>query len=207
MKLKRRNQKRKVISRIRILLITVLLLLTGILLFSEKVENIVNVEGNKTQLYATSTSKLTSIITASDYGKTIDYSVTVNGTTYNDWKVLYNDGTNVQIIMSDFLPQSGIPSAALSAGLEKVTFSGKTTYNVYSTVSRDKLLSGLTSGWEDFAKGVNGAMATGAPTLEVVESSFQQKYGEVWSASISVTDTLYVPHISSYDGCKRILVG
>lgn len=101
--------------------------------------------------------------------------------------------------MSDFLPQAGVPSGALAAGLEKLSVIK--TYNVNSSQNRDKLLAGLRTGWNDFAKGVSGATATGAPTKETVEASFQAKYGTEWNRSKAQADTLYVSHSSGYDYC------
>jgi len=138
--------------------------------------------------------KLTEVIQASDYGKTINYSVEVNGKTYSDWKVLYNDGTNVQIIMSDFLPQTEIPSGI---GLQKV--SGM-TYNVNGT-SQSNLVSCLKTGWDDFAKGTGGATAAGGTTKEIMEASYQGKYGTSWDYSTAVNDPLYVSHKEVYQDC------
>lgn len=148
--------------------------------------------------------KLTDIIKGQDYGKNINYSVEVNGKTYNDWKVLYNDGSNVQIIISDFLPQEEIPQAALDAGLEKITTEGYTTYNVNSTVGIKQLTDGLTNGWEDFAKGNSGIKAVGATTKEIMEASFQGKYGTTWNMNTAQNDStgLYVSHKSDYHGCR-----
>lgn len=148
------------------------------------------------------TGKLAEIINGSDYGKAIDYSVEVNGIVYNDWEILYNDKTNVQIIMNDFLPHAGIPEEALNAGLQKVTSMGETPYNVYSDVSQGSLISGLTTGWDVFASGIGGEKAAGATTKDVLESSFKEKYGKNWDNSKAAEDSLYVTHGFDYYGCS-----
>ncbi len=167
--------------------------------------------------------RLVDIVKGNDYGKEINYSVVVNGVTIDKWRIFSNDGTNVKIITTDFLPQTAIPQAALDAGLEKVDLEGRTTYCVYSnsqTGSRDKLLTGLTTGWEEYAKGVEGAIATGTPTYkEFVESwntnaetksrqlEIEKKYSNTNENSIVDTTTkvdecgLYIPHAETYDGC------
>lgn len=52
---------------------------------------------------------LTSVIASSNYGDKVSYSA--NGVT--DWKVFYNDGSNVFIIASDYLDNQYLPSNAL----------------------------------------------------------------------------------------------
>ncbi len=163
-------------------------------------------------------------ITPKDYGKTINYSVTVLGNdggkhTYSDWKVLYNDGKNVEIIMSDYLPQIGIPQAAIDAGLDLTKNEGFTTYNVYSKESREKLLSGLTKGWDGFA--IDGATAVGTPTAEKLMLSYNEKqksndetFVEIDYTGLdlenmtqedivkyTISDLLYSPHNEEREGC------
>lgn len=154
-------------------------------------------DGNESPIVSEKT--LAQKVTAADYGKAINYSVEVNGKIYSDWKVLYNDGINVDIIMSDFLPQEGIPQGALDAGLEKVTEEGRTTYNVNSTVGEAELLSGLTTGWEEMAGGIDGAIAVGAVTIEKLIDSFNAKYN--YNYGNPSIDTLYVTHNAEYKGC------
>lgn len=198
--MKQKIKNEKLIRKILIVLLMALLSLNvRFPIFSE----VTGVAGTKSTFKVEGlngkSGKLTEIIEGADYGKTINYSVEVNGKTYDEWKVLYNDGNTVQIIMSDFLPQEGIPSEALSAGLEKV--SGK-TYNVNSSQSRDKLLAGLTTGWSDFAGGITGATATGAITSETIQASYLAKYGSLyWDSNKASQDTLYISHSSVYNDC------
>ena len=53
--------------------------------------------------------KLTESIQPSDYGKTINYSATVKGKTVDNWKIFYNDGENVYIILDDYLENILLP--------------------------------------------------------------------------------------------------
>ena len=43
-------------------------------------------------------------IMPNDYGKSINYTVEVNGITIDKWRVFYNDGTNVYIITENYVP-------------------------------------------------------------------------------------------------------
>ena len=47
-------------------------------------------------------------ITATNYGDKVNYSVTVNGVTLNNWKIFYNDGTNVIMVYNDYLPNTNV---------------------------------------------------------------------------------------------------
>ena len=76
---------------------------------------------------APSKPTLVSQITPSDYGKTINYSVTVKNNnnenvTLNDWKVFYNDGNNVYIIMSECIDSSILPTSSGLLGSSTVGY-------------------------------------------------------------------------------------
>ncbi len=162
------------------------------------------------------TGKLADIIDGYDYGKSIDYTVTISGQQVNTWSVFHNDGTNVYLILDDFLPNTLVPSAT---GLSK---SG--TYGVYYPQSgtRDKLLQGLntTSYWADFAKGVSGATATGGPTNDLFVASWnanpavnsrQLKTNVVYSpdfneTGLSTATKLYLSRTEPIDGCNAYWV-
>ncbi len=146
--------------------------------------------------------KLTEIIEPADYGKSINYKATVQGQEVSNWKVLYNDKSNIYIILDDFLPNNLVPT---SAGLDT-----EGTYVVNSQTSRNALLNGLKteSYWSAFANGVGGDTATGAPTLNMLITSYNQKHGTnlntlvdstAGSRILDNTDTLYVPHNNTYN--------
>ena len=122
-----------------------------------------------------SSQKLSSIIKGQDYGKSINYSVTVkdasgNDVELNDWKILYNDGTNVYIMLGDYLENKLIPSSA------NVIKSGK--YGVYwsDSVNSTQAVAMLANNtiWADFAKGYDGESATGTPNDIMVYSSYNK---------------------------------
>ncbi len=153
---------------------------------------------------------LVSQITGNDYGKAINYSATVKGEQVNNWKVFYNDGTNVYIILDDYLENRLLPTAT---GLQT-----KNKYSVYSNTDRDTLVTALTktSNWSEFASGVSGATATGGATNEMFVNSWngnpavngrQLEAGKYYFGSnnggeISDPTKLYVPHTEGVDSCN-----
>ena len=153
--------------------------------------------------------KLVETITGSDYGKAINYSATVKGEQVNNWKVFYNDGKNVYIILDDYLENRLLPT---ETGLQTY---GK--YYVYSNISREALLSGLTTknNWREFASGVEGATATGGATNEQFVNSWngnpavnvrqleveKDYYSGMNGGGISDPTKLYVPHTEGVNSC------
>ncbi|MCI8352042.1 MAG: hypothetical protein HFJ58_00165 [Clostridia bacterium] len=128
--------------------------------------------GNKTPSKPT----LVSQITPNDYGKTINYSVTVKNNnnenvTLNDWKVFYNDGNNVYIIMSNVLDGSLFPanSGLSNDGRYHVWTAGWETTS--SSTDAAAILRDNTI-WADFARGNGASSATGSPTAEMLVASW-----------------------------------
>ena len=148
--------------------------------------------------------KLTEIVEPEDYGKSINYKATVKGQEVNEWKVLYNDKNNVYLIVNDCIPNNLVAS---ETGLNK-----SETYEINSQNNRDELLNGLNtkSYWSEFANGVEGATATGAPSLDILMKSYNEKYNTSFNTDSTVsggykidsTDTLYMPHTSNYNGIE-----
>lgn len=118
------------------------------------------------------TGNLAQIIKGTDYGKNIDYSVTVNDVELKDWKIFSNNGTNVKIIIDKYLPHEAIPKAVFDLGLEKVT---GTKYSVNTDAQKVRdihtLMNALKNGWEELAGSIPGATATGTPTYEELMES------------------------------------
>ena len=136
---------------------------------------------NGNLLKSQSSAKLTEIVKNTDYGKSIDYSVTVNGTTLNNWKVFLNDGNNVYIILGDNLTSNLMPD--LGNPVEKYDVSSG--YGVYNLIYEgdgspeditDRIMN--TELFQDFASGTGALSAVGAPTLEQFETSYGQTIHE-----------------------------
>ena len=73
--------------------------------------------GNSTEATKTITTEkqisqdLNTTIGGQQYGDYIDYNIDLNddGDTTNDWRIFYNDGTNIFIIAADYLPNKKAP--------------------------------------------------------------------------------------------------
>ncbi|MBR6689614.1 MAG: hypothetical protein IKL68_06335 [Clostridia bacterium] len=142
---------------------------------------------------------LVSQITASNYGDKVNYSA--NG--INDWRVFYNDGKNVYIITTDYLPSIKIPSnvalrntgtefstsfaynsldfpeAAIinneQAGKYKIEEYGQFVNTNYNMRSCALLLN--TEKWADFTNEF-AVDAIGTPTIGMWIASWNAKYPE-----------------------------
>lgn len=81
-----------------------------------------------------------------NYGDSVNYSA--NGV--SDWKVFLNDGSNIYLISSDYVPNNGVTSELSKLG----------SYGVYGS-SQSQLVSVLnnTENWIDYASGFSGATA------------------------------------------------
>ena len=143
---KSNNVEKKIIIFIMLLLVVGIIFVT----LSDKLNffNIINTKNKDNtdiEIEEIRRGNLTEIIEPKDYGKSIDYKVTVNKQEVSNWKILYNDKNNIYIILDDFLPNDLLPKGT---GLDVCN-----THNVYSSVSREVLLKGLTnqSYWNEFA--------------------------------------------------------
>lgn len=131
---------------------------------------------NGNLLKSPTSAKLTDIVKNTDYGKSIDYSVTVNGTTLNNWKVFLNDGNNIYVILadnlaSDLMPDLGFPIEN-NGGWYGLGYESDGSPEDIT----DKLID--TNSFTDFASGIGALSATGAPTLEQFEASYGQTIKE-----------------------------
>ncbi len=144
-------------------------------------------------LYAVWENFAAATISVTNYGDKVNYSA--NGV--SDWQVFLNDGSNVYLISSDYVPNSGVTDKLSKTG----------SYAVYGS-SGDELVSTLvnTEDWSEYAKGFNGAIAMGGPTLEQFWASYNGKYGTNYSAEsqelsshTGYSNILYFPHTSSWN--------
>lgn len=172
---------------------------------------------------------IASQVTPEDYGKDVDYVAEVTEvmgtdeegnsitqkTQVTDWQLFLLDEDYVYLIYKGYLPYSVVPK---SAGLTK----GSGSTGVSSYVSADHFISVLTDSsiWTEFASGIEGAVATGSPTIELFRDSFNGKMGtsytfthDEWYDSETDTvneipllnedgeaDSLYVPFTASQNG-------
>ena len=125
-------------------------------------------------LYAVWENLAVATISVTNYGDVVNYSA--NGV--NDWQIFLNDGENVYIISSDYVPISGM-----------TTISGISTNEIYKVQgdSQNTLVNWLrnTSNWSKYAEGFSEATAIGGPTLQQFVESYNSKYGTLHSADLS----------------------
>lgn len=143
------------------------------------------------------TGILSEIITAKDYGKKINYSIDLDGNeTTNDWKIFYNNGTNVFIIASDYLDNSFVDeekTGMTKSGNKCVRWTSVPDYqNIDLTVksifqmntwlinSKDciKCISTLVNqnNWTNLKVDNVADYVIGSPTLGMWINSWNQKY-------------------------------
>lgn len=110
--------------------------------------------------------KISEIIDATDYGKTINYSA--NGV--NEWKVFYNDGKNVFIITTDYLENRLIPN------IIEIGTGGK--YGVYFKNVDNKQAAEILKNkdnWEIFSTGKGAKEAYRSSNVRYVYSKLECK--------------------------------
>ena len=126
---------------------------------------------------------LVSQITSDNYGDSVNYSVTVNGVTLDNWKIFYKDEDKNEVIMiyNDYLPNS--TGIAAGAGLNT-----RGDYIVSSSKSRADLINKLKdeSKWSSLIRSdlTGKATATGAVDLETWVNSWNAKgYQKLYTAN------------------------
>ena len=157
------------------------------------------VSGNTT-LYAVwtgVTGKGTDIIEPAWYGDKVNYSA--NGV--DDWKVFLNNGSNIFIISSDYVPRSKMT-------MTSDVIAGNGDYCVGGTI-RDDFVNWLqtASNWINF-KGTYAEIVTGGPMREQFWKSYNTKYGTNYldqfhdlSEEAGYNETLYFPHKAVWNEC------
>lgn len=147
-----------------------------------------------------------SMITNDNIGEYIDLGNDVvdwleEGSTSDDWRILYVEDGTVYAILSDYLPNS--TGYAEAAGLNVIG-----TVCVNSTVDRETLINGLStpSYWTGLANGINGAEVTGAPSVGLLFNSYSTKDDTVstYTSGMKINNTLdvfdlYCPNTSEVD--------
>lgn len=158
-----------------IIVVVIIVLFVGFGIFNIKRNyNNINPSDNMFDSFINHNSKLTEIVTPNDYGKEINYSVTINGTELSDWKIFYNDGNNVYIILSGYLENYLIPASTRMISTKRYcTYWTKDFLHIPYNESAVNTLTN-SANWNlfknDYAEG-----ATGAPTMEMYIASWNAK--------------------------------
>lgn len=147
-----------------------------------------NISPNGT-VFLNDPNSLANLITPQNYGDKINYSA--NGV--NDWKIFYNDGNNVFIIVSDYLNNKKIPEGLgivgeemyrvkwaelIDSELPRQEICNKYMLksfpdNKYSMKAVNSLMD--TEKWKEFVDSDVADSAIGSPTLEMFCDSWNQK--------------------------------
>ena len=135
---------------------------------------------------------------AGSYGDFVEYPIDLNGdgNLGNDWKIFYNNGTNIFIISADYIKFSSSINyggtgltfnstynlyweTELSAAQDtsKAALFGQTLWTDYSTNANAKCVSAMlnTSNWTGFVDSTYADCAIGGPTIEMWVASYNAK--------------------------------
>ncbi|MBR6613550.1 MAG: type II secretion system protein [Clostridia bacterium] len=132
---------------------------------------------------------LGSLITADNYGDTVDYTVTVNGTTYDDWQIYYHNSDYVYLIAAESIGGTTLDNGTTVASLttdelalyEKFRVGDADKYTLVDTVSgntayNSKAVAQLIKDYANFANteayGTNVVGAIGGPTIELLAAGW-----------------------------------
>ena len=157
---------------------------------------------------------LTQDITPENYGDYVDYSVDLNGdgNTKNDWRIFFEDNENIYLISANYVPNSWLNESIIRKATNTnvstygATFAGMTLndttidtaiINKFMATSVEesdnknyKIMSAFmnTSYWSQFVDTDIATSAIGAPTIEMLAKSWNQKYnGETGYSEILVS--------------------
>ena len=135
------------------------------------------------------------ITSAADYGKTVDYTVTVNGITYNDWRIYYYNNDYVYLISASSIGNTTLDKGTTVASLtsdelalyekfrvgtaDKYTLIDISTDGNNYTMYNCQAVAQLIKDYANFANtttyGTNVVGAIGGPTLELLAAGWNAK--------------------------------
>ena len=135
---------------------------------------------------------LGSLITADNYGDKVDYSVTVDGTTFDDWQIYYHNSDYVYLISESYVDEVSLYKGTTVASLtsdelalyEKFRVGDADKYTLADTVSgstsnNSQAVAQLIKDYANFANkttyGTNVVGAIGGPTIELLAAGWNAK--------------------------------
>ena len=128
-----------------------------------------------------------------DYGKTVDYTVTVNGTTYDDWQIYYHNSDYVYLISESYVDEVSLYKGTTVASLtsdelalyEKFRVGTADKFTLVDIVKGDMQayncqgVAQLIKDYANFANkttyGTNVVGAIGGPTIELLAAGWNAK--------------------------------
>ena len=156
---------------------------------------------------------LGSMITADNYGDKVDYSVTVNGTVYDDWQIYYHNKDYVYLIAENNVENISLTNLITVESLtaeelalyEKFMVGNASKYTLTDMASEHRLYSSqavakLIRDYSNFANkttyGEDVVGAIGGPTIELIAEGWNSKG---YMPKISLTTDLFGYWISGND--------
>ena len=158
-----------------------------------------NIQVSNTGVTVTSKNTATatglgSLISKDNYGDKVDYTVTVNGTTYDDWQIYYHNADYVYLISESYVEEVKLNKGTTVASLTNAekelyskfqvgnwpkytladTVSGSTSYNSQAVAQLIKDYAGFAN---TTTYGSNVVGAIGGPTLELLAAGWNAKVG------------------------------
>ena len=173
------------------------------ILDKQGVINSEKLEENRQSSTVSKDLRLSKQITPSDYGKSINYSIDLDGNenTY-DWRVFYNDGTHIFLIVNDYFPSRLVNSEL--TGLYPTEFDDyrvrwnqevnfqeisetdlklfrTTKYKLNSKCENSCYMSILLNpnNWTNLVDKEVAYKAIGSPTIEMFTESWNSKYDNI----------------------------
>ena len=147
-------------------------------------------------LYAVWESLATAKILPTNYGDNVSYSA--NGV--SDWKVFLNDGDNVYIIASDYVPNTNLNKEDGITAIGTYSISGSSVEGLVNWLQTN-------SYWDIYTTGLSGATAKGGPNHKEFWASYNAKYGTDYGSlyhniatQAGYNDLLYFPHKEKWNG-------
>ena len=154
---------------------------------------------------------LGSLISKDNYGDTVDYTVTVDGTTYTDWQIYYHNNDYVYLISKNGIGNARLDKGTTVASLtadelalyEKFRVGNWPKYTLIDTVYGDtsynsQAIVQLIKDYAIFANiqtyGSNVVGAIGGPTLELLVAGWNAKVG---TPTMTLTTDVYGYYINN----------
>ena len=172
-----------------------------------------NIQVSNTGVTVTSKNTATapglgSLISKDNYGDKVDYTVTVNGTTYDDWQIYYHNADYVYLISESYVEEVSLDKGTTVASLtnaEKELYSkfqvgSWPKYTLVDTVDsytsyNSQAVAQLIKDYAGFANtaiyGSNVVGAIGSPTLELLAAGWNAKYPTSSISPMTLTTDTY----------------
>ena len=143
---------------------------------------------------------LGSLITAANYGDKVDYSVIVNGTTYDDWQIYYHNADYVYLIAENSITDTTLDKGTTVASLtsdelalyEKFRVGNGPKYTLTDSYGNSKAVAQLIKDYANFANtttyGSNVVGAIGGPTIELLAAGWNAK---AYTPTMAITTSTY----------------